>query len=135
MAGSLHPPEYFPHRGNEDQPREEGMYPTGKYAPPVLQPQLPHHPINTSRNERATSIDVRTDFVRFQGGWRSTHPRVPSVPRVSVCTRYGYGFGGFGYGLANADPRYTRVEPYEAKIGWDGKLGTDPLSVYFSDGG
>lgn len=22
----------------------------------------------------------------------------------------------------------------EAKIGWDGKLGADPLSVYFSDG-
>ena len=34
----------------------------GKPQPP------PHHPPNTSRNTRATSIDVRADFARLQGG-------------------------------------------------------------------
>jgi len=34
----------------------------GKPQPP------PHHPPNTSRNARATSIDVRADFARLQGG-------------------------------------------------------------------
>jgi hypothetical protein len=31
----------------------------------------------------------------------------------AVCTptRYGYGVRGYGYGVANADPRYTRETP------------------------
>jgi len=32
----------------------------------------------------------------------------------TVCTRtrYGYGVCGYGYGVKNPDPRYTRAEPY-----------------------
>ena len=29
-----------------------------------------------------------------------------------MCTRYGYGIYGFGYGVGKPDPRYTRGKPY-----------------------
>jgi len=36
----------------------------------------------------------------------------PHLGYVSVYTRYGYGFHGFGYGIGKSYPRYTRGKAY-----------------------